>query len=292
MPTGTVAKLNVVNQADNSRLGLGMRKAEQMVDRSAKRMGSSLEQNLNFAAGFTKALAALGAIEGAMRGVQVVTALMRGDLDAANEAWRQMPLGIGAVAGAIQDVVNDLHGLNELQKKFDEQLKKAQARARLQNQADRQLSILQRSATLGSIDDLVERKIKAAELDRDATIVRSRNQNLRTDQRRLFVALANQIFQQQVRQAKREGRNTTGGISRANKLLDPIAAGRVSIAESIFRANGRVREQLGLSGADFRRTMERERLQKQEQQIHLQREQVKILRQIKDNTGRVKAVAQ
>jgi hypothetical protein len=164
----TVGKINVAIEADSKGLKAGLNKAEAQVTRSAKKMSSSMEKNMKFGAGMAKAFAALGAIEGGLKGAMAVTKLWKGDLDGANEAFAAMPMGIGAVASAVQDLAMEWSGANEAQEKFNKSQAQHLKNVNAQRGGNALLAQLQAKVDLGGTKDAGRRKVKQAALEHKA----------------------------------------------------------------------------------------------------------------------------
>jgi hypothetical protein len=85
-----------------------------------------------------KVFAAMGAVEGAARGVSAVTAAFRGDFQSAAEEIKRLPFGIGAAASALEGVLDILT-------RTSEQIEENNALAKKQNEiAEKRLTVLQR----------------------------------------------------------------------------------------------------------------------------------------------------
>jgi hypothetical protein len=85
-----------------------------------------------------KVFAAMGAVEGAARGVSALTAAFRGDFQSAAEEIKRLPFGIGAAASALEGVLDILT-------RTSEQIEENNALAKKQNEiAENRLTVLQR----------------------------------------------------------------------------------------------------------------------------------------------------
>ncbi len=107
-----VFEISALVLAKLDRLEQGMRRAEQIVSDSTKRLGSITDRFTPFAR-IARGLITLQAVNAALRGTTAIVSAIQGDTEAIERAVRRLPLGIGATAGAAIDLFRQLSGAAE-----------------------------------------------------------------------------------------------------------------------------------------------------------------------------------
>ena len=123
-----------------------------------------------------KVFAYMSTIEGAARGVEAVSSVIQGDLEGAAEAVKRLPLGVGAAATALEDMLATVTGIKaemkelaEFQKWQAEQEKKLNETLKTQAQWRERIDDLAAKATLSALSGN-DRKRAEARRERDELI--------------------------------------------------------------------------------------------------------------------------
>jgi len=102
-------KLTAIIEARVAGLEAGMRRAEQIVSTSTKRLNTITQQFTPFAA-IGKGLIGIQAINLALRATTGIVAAIQGDTEALEATVRSLPFGIGSIAGAALDLRAQITG--------------------------------------------------------------------------------------------------------------------------------------------------------------------------------------
>ena len=112
-----------------------------------------------------KAVATLGAAEGAMRGIGAISSALSGDWEKAANAVKSIPFGIGSAATAMEDMLAEMLGINEELDKIKEKMAEMRERAREANKQfsmrvnlQKQLENTRRDVRLGATENDIQRE--------------------------------------------------------------------------------------------------------------------------------------
>ncbi len=111
-----VFEISAIVQAKLDKLEEGMKRAEKIVSDSTKKLDTITKQFTPFASIAKGAVVALGAIQLAtlgIKGLSLALAVAQGDFEKIEEIVRTLPFGIGAVAGAVIDLTDQITGAAE-----------------------------------------------------------------------------------------------------------------------------------------------------------------------------------
>lgn len=102
--SGKVGGIHVDIQARLDKLDKTLNEAKAKTKRAAADM-EKIGKNIQFGAMLAKGLAAMGALEAGIKGLTVGTQLWKGEMTAAAEGLKAMPMGIGPVVTAVDDLL-------------------------------------------------------------------------------------------------------------------------------------------------------------------------------------------
>lgn len=126
---GKLGKLNVEIDATLSKYEAKLKQAEQKARKSGQAAGRNFGDSFSKSTTekLSKGLAALGAIEAAVKVGSVAVKAFKGDWEGAQAVMETLPFGIGAVASALKELGMELSGINDELREF-EKLNQANAR--------------------------------------------------------------------------------------------------------------------------------------------------------------------
>jgi len=126
--SGELGKATLDLEVESSKADAGLKSFEQKVKTTAAKVANDGEAaGSGFITKFAKGFAALGAIEGAFKGLTAAAKFMKGDMEGALDSLQSLPLGIGPVIGSIRGLVTVLNGSAEALKMSAEAAEKLKA---------------------------------------------------------------------------------------------------------------------------------------------------------------------
>lgn len=211
--SGEVGRLNVVLEARLSKLEAGLKKAEQKTRATQKNIEKAGEK-INPFGGITgaamKAVAVMGTVELAIKGLNGLSAAFRGEWEDAAEAIKQLPAGIGPVAQGLEGMLARVTGIGE-------QI------ARIQDETARRQKQLNERFNALNVTGQAKREVQGMIADINVDFLKATTMSSPAQQAALDVQLSFERRRQKLDQALATARKRGGGIAE-DRMQELVAA--------------------------------------------------------------------